>query len=373
MALASCKARIRSQKYILIKTTAKLSLAPLLLVFVTIASADTDLFDVAGAPVTLTASMRTREYVWSYFKPGKVANGNSNYQYNFQSNVIRVGAGYELEGVKFFAEAMNPSLLELPPNALASAPMGALGTGANYQTQQSRYSASLFLKQGYVEFGDQILRGLAVKGGGFEFFDGAESKPADPQLSWLVTNEIAQRLIGNFGFSDAMRSFDGATVRYGDASWNATLMYGVPTRGVYDLSSMDEIRRADVIYGALNKQLESRLGTILGRAFYIWYDDNRGLTPTDNEPSAAAKANTRAISIRTLGADLVDKLSVGPGSMDLLIWGAYQIGSWGKLTQSAYAYTAQAGYRCCGCRRAAISGMRAAAPSITTCSVTPAV
>ena len=61
------------------------------------------------------------------------------------------------------------------------------------------------------------------------------------------------------------------------------------TRGVYDLNGMDEIRRADVIYGALNKQLESRLGTTLGRAFYIWYDDNRGLTPTDNEPSAAAK------------------------------------------------------------------------------------
>jgi hypothetical protein len=160
-----------------------------------------------------------------------------------------------------------------------------------------------------------------------------------------VTNEISQRLIGNFGFSDAMRSFDGATVRYGDASWNATLMYGVPTRGVYDLNGMDEIRRTDMTYGALNKLFESRFGTTLGRAFYIWYDDNRGLTPTDNEPSAAAKSNTRAISISTLGGDLVHKLSIGRGSMDLVIWGAYQIGSWGKLTQSAYAYTAQAGYR----------------------------
>lgn len=329
-----------------IAALAKLGLALILLTIATTASAEVDLFDVAGTPITLTASMRTREYVWSYFNPGTVKNGNNNYQYNFQSNVIRVGAGYELDGVKFFAEMMNPAMLELPPNALASAPVGALGTGGNYyQTQQSRYSTSLFLKQGYVEFGDQILRGLEIKGGRFEFFDGAESKPADPQLSWLVTNEIAQRLIGNFGFSDAMRSFDGATVRYGDASWNATLMYGVPTRGVYDLNGMDEIRRADVIYGALNRLFESRWGTTLGRAFYIWYDDNRGLVPTDNEPGAAAKTNTRAISVSTLGGDLVHKLSIGPGSMDLLIWGAYQIGSWGKLTQSAYTYTAQAGYR----------------------------
>ncbi len=171
--------------------------------------------------------MRTCEYVWNYFNPGVVANGNNNHQYNFQSNVIRVGAGYKLDGVKFFIEAMNPTLLELPPNALASPPAGALGTGANYyQTQQSRYTSSIYLKQGYVEFGDQVLHELDVKGGRFEFFDGAESKPKDAELSWLIINEIAQRLIGNFGFSDAMRSFDGAVVRYGDATSNAILMYG---------------------------------------------------------------------------------------------------------------------------------------------------
>ncbi len=189
------------------------------------------------------------------------------------------------------------------------------------------------------------MRGLKIKGGRFEFFDGLDLMPDDPQLRWLVNNEIAQRLIGNFGFSDAMRSFDGASLQYGGRDWNALLMYGVPTRGSYDLNGNDEIRRADVIYGALNKLFESRWGTSLGRAFYIWYDDNRGLTPTDNEPAAAAKANTRAISIDTLGGDLVHKIKAGSGSIDMLIWGAYQIGSWGKLNQSSYAYTAQAGYR----------------------------
>ncbi len=189
------------------------------------------------------------------------------------------------------------------------------------------------------------MHGLDIKGGRFEFFDGLDLMPDDPQLRWLVNNEIAQRLIGNFGFSDAMRSFDGASIQYGGRDWNALLMYGVSTRGSYDLNGMDEIRRADVIYGALNKLFESRWGTSLGRAFYIWYDDNRGLTPTDNEPAAAAKTNTRAISIDTLGGDLVHKIKAGPGSIDLLIWGVYQIGSWGKLNQSSYAYTAQAGYR----------------------------
>jgi hypothetical protein len=312
----------------------------------TLARAEIDLFSLDGSPVTLTASMRTRETVWSFFNPGPVANGNNNYQYNFQSNVIRFGAGYELDGIRFFAEAMSPAELELPPNALASPPAGALGTGANYyQTQQSRYTTSLFLKQGYVELGDDLIHGLKVKGGRFEFFDGTELTPTDPQLKWLVNNEVAQRLLGNFGFSDAMRSFDGASLQYGGRDWNALVMYGVPTRGAYDFNGMDEIRRTDVIYGALNKLLESQFGTSLGRAFYIWYDDNRGLIPVDNEPAAAAKTNTRTISISTLGGDFAHKLKAGPGSIDLLIWGAYQIGQWGKLNQSAYAYTMQAGYR----------------------------
>ncbi len=59
----------------------------LLTLSATLAAAEGALFDLAGAPVTLTASMRTREYVWSYFNPGQVADRNNNYQYNFQSNV----------------------------------------------------------------------------------------------------------------------------------------------------------------------------------------------------------------------------------------------------------------------------------------------
>jgi hypothetical protein len=39
--------------------------------------------------------------------------------------------------------------------------------------------------------------------------------PKDAQLKWLVLNEISRRLIRNFGWSDVMRSFDGALIRYG--------------------------------------------------------------------------------------------------------------------------------------------------------------
>lgn len=45
---------------------------------------------------------------------------------------------------------------------------------------------------------------------------------------------------------------------------------------------MYEIRKVDVIYTALNGMFVRRWGNLLGRTFFIWYDDNRGLTPADN-------------------------------------------------------------------------------------------
>jgi hypothetical protein len=184
-----------------------------------------------------------------------------------------------------------------------------------------------------------------VKGRRFEFSDGEDLVPDYAHLRWLVLNEISQRLIGNFGFSDVMRSFDGAVVRYGRTDWNLTAMYGVPTRGVFDLDGIDEIRKVDVIYTALAGMLVQFPGTLLVRTFFIWYEDNRGLTPVDNEPANQAKANTGAISIESPGANLVGTYRIGPGTADALLWGVYQFGDWGRQTQAAWASATQIGYR----------------------------
>ncbi len=310
------------------------------------ADAEVDLLDVNGTPITLSAWMRTREYVWSYFQAGRIGGKTYQNSYNYQANVLRLGLGYETEGVKLFAEVEDPALINLPSNAIAPPPQGALGLGGNYYQPQGKSSdATLFLKQGYVEFGNQILKGFDIKGGRFEFNEGQDLMPSDPQLRWLVNYQISQRLIGNFQFSDVMRSFDGAVARYGSTNWNFTAMYGVPTRGVYDLNGWDEINKTDIVYAALNGQTTHRFGNALGRIFFIWYDDNRGLAPADNQPASVAAKNTLPIGIETVGADAVTTVRIGPGVADALVWGAYQFGDWGSQSQQAYAGVAQIGYR----------------------------
>jgi hypothetical protein len=60
-----------------------------------------------------------------------------------------------------------------------------------------------------------------------------------------VLTRIQQRLIGRFDYTDIARSFDGAMARYGSETWNFTAMYGVPTKGAFDLDGMYEISHMD--------------------------------------------------------------------------------------------------------------------------------
>jgi Alginate export len=309
------------------------------------AYASVDLFDIDDHPVVLTATEQSREQVWNWFPATNPAFDN---RYHFLGSWIRVGAGYESHGIRGFAELMSPFFINLPDAAIAPPPQGLLGLGANYyQRYMHAEDASVFLKQGYLEFGRTILEGFDVKGGRFEFFDGSEFTPRElnPQLKWLITNRMAQRLIGNFGFSDVMRSYDGGVASYGDDKWQATVMYGVPTKGVFDLNGMDEIRRTDLAYASLNAGpgfFKSDLwGDSMARVFYIYYSDTRKLTLADN----SGVADNRPVSIDTFGGDYLRVINLGPGAADFLVWGATQFGAWGTLSQSAYAIAAEMGYR----------------------------
>lgn len=320
----------------------------LLFTFADVPSArgDMDAFSIDGEPVRITGSMRMREEVWNWFGPGAVPKGMAGNRYNFLGGYVRLGASYERDGVKGYFELMSPFLVNLPDNAGAPAPQGILGLGGNYfQPNFASNSASVFLKQGYLEFGKQLIEGADFKGGRFEFFDGAEYLPEDGELTWIAKNRISQRLIGNFGFSDIMRSFDGAVARYGNKAWQATVMYGVPTKGVFDLQGMNEISNTDVLYASLNAGPNKFWGTSLGRIFYIYYDDGRKLAPVDNRPPAARAKDKRPIGIHTVGVDYVRTLEIGPGVADFMLWGAGQLGSWGSLSQESYAAVVEGGYK----------------------------
>lgn len=137
------------------------------------AHAAVDLFTIGDQPVVLSATEQSREEVWNWFAPTNPAKG-PDYQnrYNFMGSWIRVGLGYQFDGVKAFAELMSPFLINLPDNAIVApppgklGPQGLLGLGASYyQPHQNPNDASVFLKQSYIEFGRNIVRGLDIKGG----------------------------------------------------------------------------------------------------------------------------------------------------------------------------------------------------------------
>ena len=68
--------------------------------------------------------------------------------------------------------------------------------------------------------------------GRFTFLDGSEVTPKNATLTVLKRDRVNQRLIGDYGFSDVGRSFDGLRYSFAAPSDNFTFIAGVPTRGV---------------------------------------------------------------------------------------------------------------------------------------------
>ena len=179
--------------------------------------------------------------------------------------------------------------------------------------------------------------------GRFEFFDGRETQTKNPTIGWLQTNRISDRLIGNFGFSTAQRSFDGLDAHYGSGAWNITAMAARADQGVFNMNGNPELN-VDLQYLALTRSEWKQ--HVLWRAFAIGYHDGRtGLTKTDNRALAVRSADHQNIRIGTYGGDLLAAVPSGPGQFDFLFWGALQNGSWGELGHSANAAAVEGGYQ----------------------------
>src|SRR5208282_2456093 len=157
--------------------------------------------------VTVQGSVRTRVYGWDWFQ--YPPNENS---YVYPGTLIRLSFSQQQKAFDWNIELGAPILLGLPNDAVAPAPRGQLGLGASYfaSNHNSRNTAMVFPKQAYLRF--KHLgggRGQSLQVGRFEFFDGGEVTPLNATLAAVKKDRIVQRLIGNFGFTDVERSFDG--------------------------------------------------------------------------------------------------------------------------------------------------------------------
>jgi hypothetical protein len=294
----------------------------------------------SNSPVSFNIYERARGDVWQWF-----AAPPESETYSYGESLLRISISQRIHNWDWLAELSQPAIFEAPTDSVSPVTaQGQLGLGGTYYASNGNNSnpAAAFLKQGFVRYrfgeGDKNLRI-----GRIEFVDGVEIKPKNPSLAWLQTNRVQQRIIGNFGFTNAQRSFDGIDGHYGSGSWDITAMGARATKGVFNMNGNAELN-VDTQYLAFSQ--ETWHGRLQWRAFADGYHDGRtGVVKTDNRPLAVRQGDHKNIRIGTYGADLYTVIPAGAGNLDFVAWGALQNGSWGELSHSAEAGAVEAGYQ----------------------------
>ena len=294
----------------------------------------------SGTPLQWSATFRTRAEGWDWFDAGDEG------KYAFLGSYLRAGLSQQLRGFAWRIEIMAPLLLGLPDDAVLPAPLGQLGTGANYfaANDGETDAGDVFPKEVYVRLGRPPGQdGHALRIGRFEFADGLETTPTDPTVARLKRERLGHRLLGNFTFSHVLRSFDGAQYSYTSGRRQLLVMGARPTTGVFDTDGWGWVDDVSVLYGAVTTPL--RVGGEAGdaRLFALWYEDGRGIPKTDNRPAPLRDADTEPVRVTAFGGHLLQVFPTGSGPVDLLLWGALQTGAWGTLDHAATAVALELG------------------------------
>jgi hypothetical protein len=292
--------------------------------------------------VTFTGTLRSRLYVWNWFPAAPAEN-----QYESSGNLLRLNFAEKRGGFDWDAEFAVPFLLGMPSNATAPAPQGALGLGSNYYSanKSNNNAAMIFPKQLFARFrglGGSDAQTLQI--GRFTFLDGSELAPKNATLATIKQTRVAQRLLGDFGWSDVGRSFDGVHYSFSKASDDFTFVGAIPTRGVFQVDGWGW-NRVGFGYAAYTHEWGKGRHSADTRFFVLEYDDWRHILKTDNRPTAVRRGDTENIRIDTFGGHSLHAFSTGGGTIDLLLWGALQTGRWGTQTQRAYAFDVEGGFQ----------------------------
>lgn len=292
----------------------------------------------AAPAVAISGSLRTRIESWDWFPAG------ATHDYAFSGSLLRFGIKRAAKKLDWQIELAAPLLAGLPDGATAPGSQGQLGLGASYfAASDGRNDASVFLKQGFVRL--KAGRSQSVTIGRMEFADGAEVVPRDATLAAIKRDRIAHRLLGTFAFSHVGRSFDGVQYVLVRPAWNLTVLAARPTEGVFQVNGWRELG-VNVYYAALTRQMAGASHAGEWRVFGLGYSDYRGGgVKTDNRPLAARRADTKRIDLFTFGGHYIGAVSTKAGPIDVLLWGAGQVGAWGTLSQRSGAVAAEAGWQ----------------------------
>jgi len=281
---------------------------------------------------------------WNYFR----AEPTINNSYDLWVLRARLGAALSTPYVDGFVQAQYSGLYGLPSDAISPS-TGPLGLGAAYfQANQSTHPSNIFLKQGYVNFKFDALglSGAFVKVGRFELMEGMEYSSGIEKFDGLKRRRLAERLLGGFNAIYIGRSFDGFSAVYDRPDFNLTVSGVRPSQGNLTVQGQKQISDINIIYTGLTSKKDVLLPGTEGRLFYMNYDDQRNAQVLDNRPLIDRPwLNKDKLDIHTIGAHLLSVHPAGSGSVDALLWGAYQFGNWTDQSHRAWAIAAETGYQ----------------------------
>lgn len=288
----------------------------------------------------LSINWRSRVEAWDWFQ-GPIGNND----YGFANSLLRVAIGQQRRNLTWRLELAQPTLLGLPDDAVAPAPLGQLGLGGTYYAANdgNTSDAGLFLKQAFVQF-NQLGRST-LKVGRFEFFDGTETRIPDATVNAIVQQRVAHRLISNFGFTIAQRSFDGALYSWTSGPNTVSGFGGRATAGVFQVDGLRQLD-VDAFYGSYHRAVAHNGAGSL-RVFAMGYRDGRtDVLKTDNRLLPLRVADREPINLGTFGANYVHVFDTRSfGKVDVLGWVVAQTGSWGEQSHRAASYVAEVGWQ----------------------------
>jgi len=292
-----------------------------------------------GTKLELSISNQFRpEFVnWWKTPPGSPIPDSD---YNFQGNRLKLGVRATRGPVEVFVQGQYVLLNNLPE--------GGPGPGGIYfANTHETFQEAVMLRNAYMKVaGWGPLDGFSVTFGRMPYLDGAEAPILNPTLKWVVTQRVAQRLIGPFEYTMVGRSFDGGQLVWQNDLLNVTGFGFVPTRGGFEIDANADIPEINVGGVSLTVRDSKALPRSTGRLFFMAYTDDRDVVVLDNRPLAVREAEIgEPLDIYTIGANAAHVEPLGPGNADFLAYGLGQLGSWQSQDHSAWAYAFEAGYQ----------------------------
>lgn len=254
-----------------------------------------------------------------------VSTAQQDEGYDFGAVRLRVGGDLKWERVTLHGVLQGAGSAGLPENAAFGAGQSyvAANDGDTEPEQVGVAELSAALRAGSF----QLVLGRQPWNDGLETMTGVE------YLDGIKRRRIGDRLIGTWDWPNVGRRYDGLS--FGGTLGDSTHLSGFAFRplagGVNYKDALEELEDLTVFglsvtgkYGAWIPGSELRL-------FAIQYDDER---------RGALQAAGGELGITTLGGHFL----AGNARNDLVLWGAFQGGDWGRVDQEGWAFIVEAGH-----------------------------